>query len=504
MGLFTQTLICPKEKNHPQKTALILENRQVSFEGLENTANRFANFLAKENLKGERIAFMLPNSIEIVSIYLGCFKAGCVAMPVNRCYAPPELERILRHAEPYYLIMEEEKLFLLDHIDLSATHLKAVFVVGNKKKSKAYPLLQEMMDTPDQFEPRDIVYHNPAVIFYTSGSTGQPKGVVHTLRSIEAIVDSTSEALGTITENDTIIVCEPQCHISGFMETFSTLSRGGTVLVYDDFNLEKYLDGLIKHRPTLAVPHIDTLIKLLDSGRCTYDSFQSLRGVYTGGDALPDSVQQRFIACAGKPIHLGYGMTEGIWFTVCREDKPKKGCIGKPLTGVKIRLVDQNGREVSYGEDGEILIKGEMLLLNYWDNPIETEKVFIDGWFKTGDTGKQGSDGNYYFTGRIKDIIIRESANIMPGEVESAIYQHPAIKAAAVIGIPDPDEGEVPIAFVVLKEDGTLTEIELCRFLKQVIAEYKVPKKIYFIEKIPLTSSGKINHQKLHDFLPNI
>ncbi|WP_454781788.1 class I adenylate-forming enzyme family protein [Legionella sp. WA2022007384] len=499
--MFTKNLIHSKNKNIPHKPALIFEDKSVTYEDLERTANRFANFLFQEGLKGERIAFMLPNSVEIISIYLGCFKTGCIAMPINRRYASPELERVLQDAEPYYLIIEEEKLSLLESIDLTATNIRKVFVVG-EGLSNGYPSFSNIMNNPIEFTVSNLSYSSPAVIFYTSGSTGQPKGVVHTLGSIEAILDSTSEALGTITAQDKIIVCEPQCHISGFMETFSTLSRGGSVLVYDGFHLQNYLDGLLKHRPTLAVPHIDTLMKILDSGRCTSDTFASLRGVYTGGDVLPEAVQKRFTACAGKPIHVGYGMTEAIWLTVNRDENPPKGCIGKAVHGVTLRLVDQSGKEVPQGEEGEILIKGNMVMLNYWNNPSESRKAFIDGWFKTGDSAKQDSKGNYYFTGRVKDIIIRNTSNIMPGEVEAAIYQHPAIKTAAVIGIPDSHEGAVPIAFVVLKDGKQLTESELKNFLTQYIAQYKIPVKVYFINAIPLTNSGKINHKKLYDYLP--
>ncbi|WP_255465973.1 class I adenylate-forming enzyme family protein [Legionella sp. PC1000] len=502
MGMFSKNLIYSQEKNYRHKPALIFEKTYTSYEELEHAANRFANFLSQKDIKGERIAFMLPNSVEIISIYLGCFKTGCIAMPINRRYAQPELERVLHDAEPYYLIIEEEKLFLLEDLNLAATRIKEVFVVGGNKTPNKYSLFQEIMNASTEFQVSALTNNNPAVIFYTSGSTGQPKGVVHTLNSIEAILDTTSDALDTITAQDKIIVCEPQCHISGFMETFSTLSRGGTVLVYDGFQLDSYLEGLTKHRPTLAVPHIDTLMKLLDSGRCTSDTFASLRGVYTGGDVLPDSVQKRFIACAGKPIHVGYGMTEGIWMAVCREENPKSGCIGKPLPGVQLRLVDKSGKEVAQGEDGEILVRGNILMLNYWHNPGESQKAFIDGWFKTGDSAKQDSQGIYYFSGRIKDIIIRNTSNIMPGEVEAAIYQHPAIEAAGVIGIPDPHEGEVPVAFVVLKKGKKLTDAELSQYLTQFIAKYKIPVKIYFIEKIPLTHSGKINHKKLYDFLP--
>lgn len=480
---------------------MTIAGKPITYEKLFDTMNHIASHFQNAALSGNRIAFMLPNSLEIIAIYLACFQSGCIAIPVNRRYAPPEFEKVLQDAQPIYLIIEAKKLFLLEKINWSATGIKKIFVLG-ETHNHPYLSFNELLSAPANCPKHHINYKAPAVIFYTSGSTGEPKGVVHTLSSIEAMLDSTSLAMENITAEDKMIVCEPQCHVSGFIETFSTLSREGTALVYDGFDMDWYLATVRHEKPTLAVHHIDTYIKLLDSGRCNTETFQSFRGIYTGGDGLPVAVQDKFLACSGKPIQVGYGMTEAIWLTVCRTpDLTQKSCIGKPVPGVTLRLVNANGGEVPCGETGEIQVKGDMVMHSYWNNPEETREAFIKGWFKTGDYGAQDEKGNFYYKGRIKNIIIRNTSNIMPGEVEAAIYKHPSISAAAVIGVPDKKEGEVPIAFVVVKKSNQLTREELYSFLFEQIAQYKIPAKIYFIDEMPLTNSGKINHKKLYDYL---
>ncbi|HEM6754031.1 TPA: acyl--CoA ligase [Legionella pneumophila] len=496
-----ERLIFSEVECNMKKYSMVIADKPIPYEKLFDTVHCIATHFQNKALSGSRIAFMLPNSLEIIAIYLACFQSGCIAMPINRRYAPPELEKVLRDAQPIDLIIEASKLFLLEKINWSATGIKKIFALG-ENQNHPYFSFNELLNEPANYPKHSIDYKAPAVIFYTSGSTGEPKGVVHTLSSIEAMLDSTSLALENITADDKMIICEPQCHVSGFIETFSTLSREGTTLVHDGFDMDWYLATVRHEKPTLAVHHIDTYIKLLDSGRCNTKTFQSFRGIYTGGDALPVAIQDKFLACAGKPIQVGYGMTEAIWLTVCRTpDLTQKSCIGKPVEGVTLRLINATGEDVSCGETGEILVKGDMVMHSYWNNPEETRKAFIKGWFKTGDCGTQDEQGYFYYKGRIKNIIIRNTSNIMPGEVEAAIYKHPAINAAAVIGVPDEEEGEVPIAFVVVKKSNQLTKEELYSFLFEQIAQYKIPAKIYFIDEMPLTNSGKINHKKLYDYL---
>ncbi len=486
----------------PDRSALIINHRIYSYQDIHSQAETLASTFAKEGLQGKPVAFMLPNGLEIVLIYLACFKSGAIAMPLNRRYAAPELKRTLGNSEAVWLIIEADRLNLLERFEISETSVDRVMVLG-EQESTIYPAFETLLSEPRRYTAPHLSPTTPAVLFFTSGSTGEPKGVVHTHSSVIGILDSTLDALAGITPADTILVQEPQCHISGFMETFTMLKSGGTVIVENGFDIDSYLGNINQYKPSLIVTHIDILMHLLDSGKCTAETFSSLRGIYTGGDDLPSALQQRFLDLSGYPIQLGYGMTEAIWLTVAREAKfDRRGYIGKPVKGAELRIVDKKGHELPLGEMGEIWIRGPMVMSHYWNNEKATAEAFFDGWFKTGDCAIKDESGNYYFSGRIKNIIIRNTSNIDPGEVEDALYRHPGIKAAAVIGVPDEKEGHIPVAFVVPREGASLTEERLIEFTKGEIAAYKVPTRIHYIETMPLTTSGKIDHKKLYDLLP--
>jgi long-chain acyl-CoA synthetase len=211
--------------------------------------------------------------------------------------------------------------------------------------------------------------------------------------------------------------------------------------------------------------------------------------VYTGGDTVSAALQREFSETAGLPIAVGYGMTEAIWLTVQREPRTERdGCIGRPVRNVRLRVDDATG---------ELLVAGPMVMQRYWDDDPLTAATVEDGWLHTGDLAEQDDDGVWWFTGRLKDIIVRRTSKITPGEVEAALLQHPAVAAAAVVGAPDPDEGQVPVAFVVARPGRPPSPEELVAFLTERIAGYKIPARVLLRDSLPLTPSGKISRRDL-------
>lgn len=445
-----------------------------------------------DRLAGERVALLLPNSIELVTAYLACFTAGVMAVPLNRRYAAPEVEKALQRARPRWLIVHADRLPLLGHVDGSILAGLRLIVVGEPpsttSQGESYAAL---FGTPAPTGEVAVTPDMPTVMFFTSGSTGRPKGVVHTHASALAMLTSTSEALGDVGPDDVVQVFEPMVHVSGFIATFTTLLGGGTVALYDGFDATVYAQALVTHRPTLVSTHIDVLVQLLRLPGVCRDWFASLRGVYTGGDTVPAAVQREFSQISGLPIGVGYGMTEAIWLTVQREARvDRDGCIGRPVGGAQLRVDEKTN---------ELLVAGPMMMKRYWDDDAQTQATVVDGWLHTGDLGYCDPDGFWWFTGRIKDIIVRRTSKITPGEVEEALQRYPGVAAAAVTGAPDPDEGQVPVAYVVPRPGVTLSTEDLVAFLEERIARYKIPARIHLRSSLPLTSSGKISRRDLRE-----
>ncbi len=478
-----------------EATALIYQGSRWSYGDLGAATEALTLAMRADRLSGERVALLLPNGIELVTCYLACFSAGAIAVPLNTRYAAPELENALRSASPRWLVTDATRSSLLSAVDESVLYGVRVITVDQTVDLTAPPvdpyeaIVARPSPTADPMP--DIAPDSPAVIFFTSGSSGRPKGVVHTHRSALAVLTSTSEALGGVQPDDVVQVFEPLVHVSGFIATFATLLSGGTVALDTGFDIRRYAQALTVNRPTLICTHIDVLVQLLRLPGVCRDWFISLRGVYVGGDSVPWGVQREFLQCSGLPIGVGYGMTEAIWLTVQREPSTAgQGCIGRPVGGAQLRVDETTS---------ELLVAGPMVMREYWQDEELTAATLKDGWFRTGDLAKQDAEGVWWFTGRIKDIVVRRTSKITPGEVESALGQHPEVAMAAVIGVPDPDEGQVPVAFVVPRSACSISAEQLTEFLAQQIAAYKIPVRIHLRSTLPLTDSGKLMRGDLHE-----
>jgi long-chain acyl-CoA synthetase len=400
--------------------------------------------------------------------------------------------------EPKWLIIDAARRNLLDGLDGGAYGIERIVIAGGEGDQ-----LAALLNRDAAFPAVDQPQGQPALIFFTSGSTGEPKGVLHTHGSALAILTSTRDALDGVDARDRILVCEPQVHPSGFIATFSVLLCGGTVRLLAQFDEARYIAALRAIAPSLIVTHIDIVAKLLQAPEIRREDFTSLRGVYTGGDVVPPARQRQFREFTGLPIQVGWGMTEAIWLTVCRDPGLElPGCIGRRVGGAEICVIGENGQELRDGEIGEFWVKGPMVMREYWRNSEATARAFANGWFRTGDSGSRDAEGTYWFAARIKDIIVRNTAKLTPGEVEAALDLHPDVKSAAVIGLPDESEGEVPVAFIVAEPGRSPNAEALTRFLETRIARYKIPDRYFFITALPLTRSGKIDHKALRAMVP--
>jgi len=341
-----------------------------------------------------------------------------------------------------------------------------------------------------------------AFILYTSGSTALPKGVTHTHASAAGIVRSVLDALARVGDRSRIVVHDSVSHMGGWIEAFPVLWRGGSVVLERDFEVARFYDDLRTWRPTVLGAHVDHLWQIVRHADARRADFASLEVVFTGGDELPLVLQRAFLDLTGQPILVGWGMTEAIWLTIARAPELTRcGFLGRPVAEVELRVADvaegRVGRAVPDGEAGELWVRGPMVTPAYWRRPEADRAVLVDGWLRTGDMGLRDANGDYWFTGRLKQIIERNSENVTPGEIEQALYRHPAVAEAAAFGVADPDEGQVPIAYVRFAERTSASEQELKDFLATQIAAFKIPMRILPIDHMPLTHSGKLDHQAL-------
>jgi long-chain acyl-CoA synthetase len=480
----------------PDKLAIVDEKGHLSFRELQMLAKQLATAFADAGLAGQQVAALLLNSSELIIYYLACWMAGVIAVPFEYVDAPPEIRYGLVDSQARWFIVHEEQLFKLDSIDLSQTSIETIFVVG-KPHTHQRNFAELFHVTPRQLP--DPAPETIAFILYTSGSTALPKGVTHSHATAAGIIQSVLDALRVVDDHSLINVHDSVSHMGGWIEVFPFLWRKATVILEKEFEPQLFYDNLRRWRPAVIGAHVENLWQMVRHPGAQRADYASLQVIFTGGEELPLPLQRAFIDLTGKPIQVGWGMTEAIWLTIAREPELNRpGFMGQPVENVKLRVVNpRDGSDMPDNQVGEFWVQGPMVSPGYWRRPEADREVFVEGWLRTGDMGLRDSQGNFWFTGRLKQIIERHGENITPGEIEQALYRHPAVAEACAFGIPDPDAGQVPVAYVHFKTGQSATEGELKEFLKTQIAEYKIPVQILAIDQMPLTPSGKINRKAL-------
>jgi long-chain acyl-CoA synthetase len=479
----------------PHKEALVLDAQRITYGELNENSNRVANALLELGMKkGTHVAILISHSPKWVVSYFGVIKGGGIAVLLNTALKAPELDSLLRDSDSTILITEKKfsrmLAAVLPHIPL----LERVIEVDAASYAR-------MVASSSPASPAiDIKGRDEATVFYTSGVLGRQKGVVHTHASVMGTPPIVSAGIQRKRE-DVIIDLVPFTYLYGLFEVlFGSIIVGSTVVLIPNFTPRAVLETVEKEKGTIifGVPAMyNALAMVRDEVLARYD-LSSLRLVVSAGaksfPKLMETLEDKF----GLSLYEVYGLTEASAVSISTSRSRKLGTVGKPICG--LRIVDDSGKEVPRGEIGEAVFNAPWMMKGYYKAPELTAQVLKDGWFYTGDLVRMDEEGYVEYVEKKSFIIVTSSGlKIGPSEVEFLLLSHPSVAEVAYVGINDGYGGQIPTAFVVLKEGQHVTAKELSDLCCQNLADFKLPKRIEFVDSIPKTSSGKISRAKLKE-----
>ena len=486
----------------PDKTAVALGPIALSYKQLDELSNQVASYLVDRGLKrGEPVGLMLPNVPYFPIVYYGILKAGGVVVPINVLYKAPEVNFYLSDSGARTLVCWED--FSAEAIKgaPSGTTIYCAMKPGSTEVPEGARNFMELLGGDPHFSSVSTSPDDTAVILYTSGTTGKPKGAE--LTHFNLYMNCTvSGSLFGFKPDDVGIAVLPLFHSFGQGSVMNVGMRyGGSIALVPRFEVAAVCQAIQDNRVTVFAGVPTMFFALLHDPQVADYDLSSLRVAVSGGASMPGEVMLAFEKKFGLTILEGYGLSETsptASFNQSAEDR-RFMSIGKRIWGVQMRIVDEQEVFLPPGKDhvGEIVIRGHNVMKGYFKKPEETAEAFRNGWFHSGDMGYQDEDGFFFIVDRKKELIIRGGFNVYPREVEEVLYAHPAVQEAAVIGVPDEKMGEEVAAVVALKAGHSATEEELIAFCKERVAPYKYPRTIRFLDSLPKGATGKILKKEL-------
>ena len=477
---------------------------QITYSSLQQISNRVANALIDMGLKkGERAILFMPKSMEQVVFHLGVQKVGAISVILNPGFKRDEMDYFLKDTDAKIVITGKKEEALIRSINAKRLIL-SIDTETPFSEEKLFPgYSSQALDT-------EASSHDPALLIYTSGTTGQPKGAILTQQNL--IQDAKNIIhIWEITERDALCHALPLFHVHGLCFALHTsLITGAKIVMCDEFSPEALFDILSRPKGELACTifmGVPTMyLKLIERVKEEKLDFSHLRLLASGSAPLLPKDFERIEKVFGKEPVEREGMSEtGMNFSNPLRGLKKPGSIGLSLPNVEARIVEpETSQDLESGEVGEIWLKGPNVTPGYWKKPRETEAVFVNGWFRTGDLGKKDEDGYYYITDRLKHIIISGGENISPKEIESVINQHQKVSDSCVVGIPDEKWGEKVVAAVVLKPGVTLTTKEIQDHCKHHLLDWKCPKEVFFLGELPRNKMGKVMKEEVAKLFLNL
>ncbi len=478
----------------PDRTAYICDDDSITYHQLFISAQHIAQQLKKNGIKShDRVILLYENSIDFFIAYFGIWLAGAVVAPLNVFLQNFEVENIITNAQPQALIVSK-------HLESKlGSYLDSNIVIrfNNDDINKA----RDHKNAPQDFKATLLDAQDMTALLYTSGTTGFPKGVMLSSRNIIVnALQGMARLSIEVKEGDKLYCALPMFHsLPQNMCVWASTLSGSTAIIVPNITRKSLLKGL-EYNPKMivAVPSLYGLFCLIKTAR-----FDSVKYFICGGDALPDKIRTYFGLLYNRKLCNGYGLTETSPFVSADlEDYNKPtSCVGAPLVGIECKITDEAYNKLKQGSPGILWLKGENIMLGYYNNKKATEAVLKDGWFYTGDLAYIDENNNIVIVGRHKDLIINKGINIYPQEIENILLTHPQVYQVGVVGITEDDE-EIPVAFIATKSNDYEKLIEeLKELARQKLASYKTPRKFFVRSELPLTATGKVNKKHLKEEL---
>ena len=521
MGLNLAFGLMDSAIRYPNHVAIICDNQRITFAELDRWSAKIAEILLSHGFQeGDHVVLLMPNVPEFTATYYAVLRIGGVVIPTNTLLLSHEIADILEHSDAKFMVvwhgLTEKSVAAFDTVE----SCQELFIVGGKREELPESVLACLGPCPqsrtDKFVLEEMIGEVPgivdctqtssdttAVILYTSGTTGKSKGVeLSHFNIFSNALYAKDKALFIGHETVTIAVL-PLFHTFGQTAIQNaSIMAGATIVMIPHFEPKKVIMEMEKHRVSCiaAVPTMYHL--MIQAQRRKPLDLSALSVAISGGASLPLAVHREFEEMFGVKIIEGYGLSETspiVCVTPASNAINKPGSIGPEFFGTQARIMRADGAFAEVGEIGELVVRGHNVMKRYYKDPSATELAFTNGWFRTGDVAKMDEDRYFFIVDRSKDVIIRAGMNIYPREIEEVLYNHPAVRDASVIGVPDKMSDETVVACVVLADNASVTAEELQRYCRERLALYKCPKIIDFMDELPKNSVGKILKRELRN-----
>ena len=480
--------------------------REMTWRDFDRKANRFANLLLSRGLsRGTKVGILLMNCLEWLPLYFGILKAGCIAVPMNFRYSSDEIAYCLGLADVEVLVFGPEFVTRMDPIMDRIPGVKMLFFVGREVPAYAEDCCRLVTFCSSSAPPVALTDDDDAAIYFSSGTTGFPKAILHKHRSLISACMTEQHHHGQ-TRSDVFLCIPPLYHTGAKMHWFGSLVSASKAVLLRGVKPEWILRAVTEEKCTivwLLVPWCQDLLEAIETGRINLSHYylDQWRLMHIGAQPVPPSMIHRWLKIF--PHHqydTNYGLSESIGPGCVHlgvENIAKVGAIGKPGYGWQARIVDEHGHDVAGDEVGELIVKGPGVMVCYYKNPLATAEVLKDGWLYTGDMARSDADGFIYLVDRKKDVIITGGENLYPVQIEDFLRHNPKVHDVAVIGLPDKRLGEIAAAIIQVADGETCTEEEINAFCRE-LPRYKRPRKIIF-DQVPRNPTGKIEKPLLRE-----